>query len=672
MDSLIGKKLDGRYLILELIGAGGMANVYKATDVLEDRTVAVKVLREEFLDNEELVRRFKNESKAISMLSHPNIVKVYDVNFSDAVQFIVMEYIDGINFMQYLESQGKLEWKEAIHFSIQVLRALQHAHDRGIVHRDIKPQNIMILRDGSIKVMDFGIARFSRSQTRTITDKAIGSVHYISPEQARGEETDAKSDIYSLGVMLYEMLTGKLPFESDSPVSVALKQISDDPQHPREIAPEIPEALEEITLKAMAKEPSDRYQSATEMLLDIDEFKKNPSIKFEYKYHNTDSETKYFSVVDKASKGKGGSKAAAKSATKGEKKRRGWAVPALLGVTLACFIGSLLLTYMVFTSGERSIFNNNIDVALPDYTGMTVEEVKANPDYARKFNFKIVEDFNNTVERGKIITQDPMPPKTVKDNATITLHVSKGIEFVTVPSVIDATYDEAFQLLTKNNLAIKIEMVSEGKTENRVVRTNPAAGEVVEAYSVVTVYVQKPTSNSYNIYVPKLVGQQFSKASLAITANGLALGEVKEEYSDTVEAGIVISQSIAENTSVALNTKINLVVSLGKKPFDMILNVTGFSPYTLSVTVNGNAVTMTNGSATIPAKEGDNLVIIIKVTNPATNTSFEITKTEKMTNHNTVVDIDVTSSIPSDWLPPTGGGGGGGSGGGDTDGEENG
>ena len=226
MDALIGRKLDGRYQIMELIGSGGMANVYKATDILENRIVAVKVLREEFMDNEELVRRFKNESKAISMLSHPNIVQVYDVNFSDKVQYIVMEYIDGINFMQYLESEGRLEWQEALHFTVQVLHALSHAHDRGIVHRDIKPQNIMVLRDGSIKVMDFGIARFARSQTRTVTDKAIGSVHYISPEQAMGEETDAKSDIYSLGVMLYEMLTGQLPFESDSAVSVALKQIS--------------------------------------------------------------------------------------------------------------------------------------------------------------------------------------------------------------------------------------------------------------------------------------------------------------------------------------------------------------------------------------------------------------------------------------------------------------
>ncbi|MCL1830271.1 MAG: protein kinase, partial [Oscillospiraceae bacterium] len=284
MDKYIGKRLDGRYEILEIIGTGGMANVYRAHDRLENVDVAVKILREEFLGNEDFVRRFKNESKAISLLSHPNIVKVFDVNFSDTVQCIVMELIDGITLKEYIDRQGQLGWRDAVFFTEQVLKALQHAHDRGIVHRDIKPQNIMLLANGTIKVMDFGIARFSRSETRTITDKAIGSVHYISPEQAKGDTTDAKADIYSTGVMLYEMLTGRLPFESDSPVSVAIKQISDTPKSMREVDDTIPLALEEITFKAMAKDPTKRYQSATQMLRDIEEFKRNPSIRFAYKY----------------------------------------------------------------------------------------------------------------------------------------------------------------------------------------------------------------------------------------------------------------------------------------------------------------------------------------------------------------------------------------------------
>lgn len=240
MDKYLGKRLDGRYEIHELIGIGGMANVYRCTDTIDDREVAIKILKDEFLNNEEFIRRFKNESKAIAMLSHPNIVKVYDVSFGDMIQYIVMEYIDGITLKEYIDRQGVIEWRDALHLTTQVLRALQHAHESGIVHRDIKPQNIMLLQDGTIKVTDFGIARFSDKATRTMTDQAIGSVHYIAPEQARGDITDGKTDLYSVGVMLYEMLTGKLPFEGDSAVTVALMQLQSTPRMPREVNPSIP------------------------------------------------------------------------------------------------------------------------------------------------------------------------------------------------------------------------------------------------------------------------------------------------------------------------------------------------------------------------------------------------------------------------------------------------
>ena len=262
MDKYLGKRLDGRYEIHELIGVGGMANVYRCTDTVDDREVAVKILKDEYLNNEEFIRRFKNESKAIAMLSHPNIVKVYDVSFGDMIQYIVMEYIDGITLKEYIDQQGIIEWKDAIHLTAQILKALQHAHECGIVHRDIKPQNIMLLQDGTIKVTDFGIARFSDKSTRTMTEQAIGSVHYIAPEQARGDATDGKTDIYSVGVMLYEMLTGKLPFDGDSAVTIALMQLQSTPKHPREINPGIPIGLEQITMKAMEKLPSDRYTSA--------------------------------------------------------------------------------------------------------------------------------------------------------------------------------------------------------------------------------------------------------------------------------------------------------------------------------------------------------------------------------------------------------------------------
>ncbi|MEG2144200.1 MAG: protein kinase, partial [Oscillospiraceae bacterium] len=284
MESFIGKKIEGRYLISELIGVGGMANVYKATDVTDGKSVAVKILREEFYDNDEFLRRFKNESKAIALLDHPNIVKVYDVCFSRGMQMIVMEYLDGITLKEYMQQQKKLTWKETLHFTSQILKALSHAHGKGIVHRDMKPQNVMLLPNGSVKIADFGIARFARSESKTLTDRAIGSVHYISPEQARGEDTDQRADLYSVGVMMFEMLTGELPFEADSPVSVALKQIQLEAPSVTAIDGSIPEGLDKIISKTMEKDPDRRYQTADEMLEAINIFKTNPNAVFEYKY----------------------------------------------------------------------------------------------------------------------------------------------------------------------------------------------------------------------------------------------------------------------------------------------------------------------------------------------------------------------------------------------------
>ena len=282
MDKYIGKRLDGRYEIHELIGQGGMAYVYRAYDRIENRWVAIKILREELSDNSDFLRRFRNESKAIAVLSHPNIVKVYDVSFGDRIQYIVMEYVDGITLKQYIEQQGEIKWREALYFTVQILQALQHAHERGIIHRDIKPQNIMLLEDGSIKVMDFGIARFTQAETQTMTDKAIGSVHYIAPEQARGGHINDKADIYSVGVMLYEMLTGQLPFVADNAVSVAIMQMQAEPTPPTRINPSIPKGLEEITMHAMEKNPAQRFPSAADMLEDIERFRRNPEMVFNY------------------------------------------------------------------------------------------------------------------------------------------------------------------------------------------------------------------------------------------------------------------------------------------------------------------------------------------------------------------------------------------------------
>ena len=336
MDKLIGTKLDGLYEIESLIGSGGMANVYKGKDLRNDRPVAVKVLREEYMNDQDLVRRFKNESKAISILDHPNIVKVYDVSVTDQLQYIVMEYVEGITLRNYLDQRGgKLTWRETVHFVSEILQALQHAHENGVVHRDVKPQNIMLMPSGELRMMDFGIARISRAENQLVSGKAMGSVHYISPEQAKGDVTDAKSDIYSVGIMMYEMLSGKLPFEKGSVVEVAIKQISDNPPPLAEIVTDVPEALIQITEHAMAKDPAQRYPTAAAMLDDIRKFKEDPEIQFEYKYMPAPAPANITEETMKQTK-KTTEPKKKKAATP---RKKSLFMPILFGVTLAFCIG---------------------------------------------------------------------------------------------------------------------------------------------------------------------------------------------------------------------------------------------------------------------------------------------------------------------------------------------
>ncbi|MEG2082303.1 MAG: protein kinase, partial [Oscillospiraceae bacterium] len=281
MENYIGKTIDNRYDVISLIGVGGMSNVYKAVDKQTGKEVAIKFLKEEFFENPELVRRFKNESKAISLLSHDCIIKVLDVNITDAEKYLVIEYIEGITLKDFIESRGRLDWKEALIFASVILNGVGHAHEHGIIHRDLKPQNIMLTREGQLKIMDFGIARLSTASQKTVTDKAIGSVHYISPEQVKGQNTDNRSDLYSVGIMMYEMLTGTLPFQSETAVSVALQQLSDTAKSPRELVPEIPKGMEQIVMRAIEKDPQDRYQTAQAMAADLKTLKENPSATFE-------------------------------------------------------------------------------------------------------------------------------------------------------------------------------------------------------------------------------------------------------------------------------------------------------------------------------------------------------------------------------------------------------
>ncbi|MEG1863648.1 MAG: protein kinase, partial [Oscillospiraceae bacterium] len=324
-NNYIGRRLDERYEIVSLIGVGGMSNVYKAIDLQSSTVVAIKVLKQEFFDNDELVRRFKNESKAISLLNNPNIIKVLDVNITEKEKYIVVEYIDGITLKEYIENRKVLTWQETIQFTGTILSAIGHAHENGIIHRDLKPQNVMLLRDGTLKIMDFGIARLSTANQKTVTDKAIGSVHYISPEQVRGKNTDSRSDIYSIGIMMYEMLTGTLPFKSETAVSVAMQQLSDIAVRPTQIVPSIPQGLEQIVIKAISKDADKRYQTASEMLRDLNEFKTNPAIIFDYADENEKTQAV---TVDKV---------ASKKPTKKVKVKRGFrlTLPVLAGVAAA-------------------------------------------------------------------------------------------------------------------------------------------------------------------------------------------------------------------------------------------------------------------------------------------------------------------------------------------------
>ena len=515
MDQLIGKKLDGRYLLEELVGVGGMANVYKGVDLKNQKVVAVKILREEFMENPELVHRFKNESKAISILDHPNIVKVFDVSVTDKLQYIVMEYIDGITLKDYMTRRGEpLTWKEVIHFAEQILEALDHAHHKGVVHRDIKPQNIMLMADGNVKIMDFGIARFSRAESQVVSDKAIGSVHYISPEQAKGDVTDAKADIYSMGIMLYEMLSGKLPFESDNAVSVAIKQISDKAVPLGEIAPDVPQALQDITARAMAKDPGQRYPSARAMLEDIAEFKRNPSIRFEYEYLTEDSPSRYIDKVVRQTKpGSGGQNRPAQQRTgqtagrkpaapaqqprkaPKKKKKRVGVLPVLAGMATAFALGSAILCYMIFANSTNPLFSNKEDVELPDFTGMRWEDVEQQYKSSLSFTAEMVN--SSEKEEGTIISQSPRGPRTVKEGQKVTVKVSLGTLYVNVPSVSTWLASAAEEEIRNEGLVVRrVNEADDSIPEGTVIRTDPAAGEQVASGSTVTlslIHISEPT-----------------------------------------------------------------------------------------------------------------------------------------------------------------------------------
>ncbi len=589
MDKFVGKRLDGRYEIREIIGIGGMAVVYKAYDCIEDRIVAVKILKEEFIKNEEFITRFKNESKAIAVLNHPNIVKVYDVSFGDLIQYIVMEYVDGVTLKEYINKQGSLRWKDAVYLTIQVLRALQHAHDKGIVHRDVKPQNIMLLADGTIKVTDFGIARFARSEHKTMTDKAIGSVHYISPEQAKGEITDEKADIYSVGVMLYEMLTGKLPFEAESAVSVAIMQLQKDPVLPREINNTIPVGLEQITMHAMQKDVAKRYKSAAEMLRDLEEFRRSPDMVFDYTYFVDDEPTRFVDVVNTAS-----TTGVAFSAVNDlpedpipvvvgsgnyigeefddedddeEPREKSPVIPILAGVAIAFILVAAVVAFFLY----KYLGTKTDGVVVPNFVGLVYDEMIEDSRYS-DFNITVQYEFDDEIPAGEIISQSLKEGRTIKKTEEITIIVSKGPETVKIPKVDGLNIQDAKMQLTRAGLKYnEIPQPSESVTKDCVIMTNPAANLVVHQGETIDVYVSTGPDVVWST-VGEYTNLTEEVAKQLIEKDGFKVGEVI--YKDSAaDKGYVIDQSHPATTQLEKGTAIDIYVSTGVLSYDYKLVV---------------------------------------------------------------------------------------------------
>ena len=581
MDNYCGKRLDGRYEIREIIGVGGMAVVYKAYDNIDDRIVAVKILKDEYLTSEDFRRRFKNESKAIAVLSHPNIVKVYDVSYGDRLQYIVMEYVEGITLKEYIEQQGQLSWKEVVYFLMQILRALQHAHDKGIVHRDIKPQNIMLLENGTIKVTDFGIARMTRSETHTMAGNAVGSVHYISPEQAKGETTDNKADIYSVGVMMYEMLTGKLPFDSDSAVSVALMQLQKEPRRPRELDPNIPVGLEQITMRAMQKRPSDRYQSASEMLMDIDEFKRNPRVQFNYSYFVDKQPTRY--AQQPAAARQPAQQQPARQRPQQPQQRPAQQRPVArpqprpaentddededggsrtLPVIGGIIAGMLVLAAIIIGAClATGVFAEKVEV--PNFVGMNYyEEIVGNSDY-EDFTFEVNDaKESDTYAEGEVYDQSPSPRVKIRPNEKITLYIPKAREEKEIPDVYG--YNLADAITTIEAAGFKT-VPSYEKTndaeENTILRTEPARLSKAVHGTTVTLIV---AAASDTVTVPKIVGYDTSTAKELIEEVGLEYEIASEENSEENQGTVLRIANYREDAEVPKGTIISVVVSNGK------------------------------------------------------------------------------------------------------------
>ena len=583
MDQYIGKMLDNRYEILERIGTGGMAIVYKAKCHRLNRLVAIKILKSDLAQNEEFRRRFNAESQAVAQLSHPNIVSVYDVSRGGDMEYIVMELIDGITLKQYMEKRGQLNWRESLHFITQIMRGLSHAHSRGIIHRDIKPQNIMVLRDGSVKVADFGIACLADS-AQTLTQEALGSVHYISPEQARGDRPDARSDIYSSGVVLYEMLTGRLPFEGESAVSVAIQHLSSIPLAPREINPDIPEQLELICMKAMAPDLEHRYQSADAMIADLEAFRKNPEVEMKFdlsdlRPEENDEPTRTIRTMPSHTVTipvhQPERNYPRRERDEDEEPRR--AGSGKRGVLVgAVTVAAVAVVIVLFKTILGSFAPAAVDqYQVPDLYNMTIEEAENDPRIEGVFEIqKAGSEFSADVPEGHILRQDPKKDETRKGSQlVIQVWVSAGEETGEVPDLENKSEQDARILLEKLNKEYNLELTveapeelkqfSEEVTEGYVIKTEPAQGEILKKGDTVKLILSKGPDIKPVTVLP-FVGMSIDSVLSQLESYKLTCDAADVEVVDSDKpGGTIVWQSPASGETVPEWTTIKFRVSAG-------------------------------------------------------------------------------------------------------------
>lgn len=656
--NLEGRIVGNRYEILEKIGNGGMATVYKAQDKVLKRYVAVKVLREEFTTDEEFIRRFNTEAQSAASLTHPNIVSIYDVGAEDNIYYIVMELIQGKTLKEIITEDGVLPWKWSLDIAIQIASALEMAHKNNIVHRDIKPHNIIITEDGVAKVTDFGIAKAVSNSTITAFGTTIGSVHYFSPEHARGGFTDAKSDLYSLGIVMYEMLTGRVPFDADTPVSIALKHMQEKPIEPIKLNPSIPYSVNKIIMKAMEKDLNVRYQSATEMLKDLNMALKNPEGDFVKTLSNDMAYTQRIDTITEEDFNKAKNKENVNRQTSKSEKKEGFFKnhPSAKYILIVLLV---ILIPVIGFFGTQAILNAGRvkDVSLPNFVNMTREEAEAKAEEA-KVKLEITEEFNSDVEEGKIISQDPpyMEGYVVKENSTVKIVISKGENIKIVPKVTGMAREEAEQAIKTEELEVEVIEQASSKVEaGYVIKQEPEAEEKVNAGETVKIYV---STGIKQITMEHVIGKKEDEAKKTLTDLGFEVNVVYEEDTSK-DDGVVLKQSLDVGETVDEGTKVTLTVNkiAETKNVNVVINVlkitggytepeegevaTGSS--TVNITVNDETRTSISknetaySGITLTGKVGESLEVKLSIKDSVTGTViYSTSKTIKIGNENTV------------------------------------